>query len=92
MLNTLTIELPSGEATELVKQFLINLRFPVKIWESATKEVSTVTNSYEMLKKRYKNLPIDWPENEPTDNDLSGIWKGRNITVEQIREKAWKRN
>lgn len=28
---------------------------------------------------------------DDTFNDLKGIWKGRDITIEQIRDKAWAR-
>ncbi|GHT88136.1 hypothetical protein FACS1894137_16260 [Spirochaetia bacterium] len=35
--------------------------------------------------------------NEPDDENITiesafGLWKNRNITTEQLRQKAWKRN
>lgn len=39
-----------------------------------------------------KIAPIDWAESEPSISDFSGIWSGRNITLGEIRNKAWKRN
>ena len=43
------------------------------------------------LKNKYKDLPIVWSNGEPNPNDFFGIWKDKNITIEQIREKAWNR-
>ncbi|OQX78331.1 MAG: hypothetical protein B6D61_05810 [Bacteroidetes bacterium 4484_249] len=44
------------------------------------------------LKKKYSDLPILWGEGIPSIDDLSGIWKDKEITIERLREKAWKRN
>ena len=44
-----------------------------------------------MLKEKYKHLPIVWGKGKPDPDELFGIWKDKNITLEQIREKAWKR-
>jgi len=44
------------------------------------------------LKTKYNNLPIIWGEGDPNINDFAGIWKDKEITSNQLREKAWKRN
>jgi hypothetical protein len=36
--------------------------------------------------------PIDWAETNPSIKDFFGIWSGRNITLDELRDKAWKRN
>jgi len=46
---------------------------------------------YAQLKEKYKHLPIQWSDNEPQGDELFGIWKDNPRTLEQIREKAWKR-
>jgi hypothetical protein len=50
---------------------------------------------FQIIKKREvpvddedEDLPIDYAE-EPDFMALAGIWKGRNITQEELRQKAW---
>lgn len=44
-------------------------------------------------KKKYtkKDLPVVWAKKDADIMKLAGIWKGRKITLEQIRKKAWQR-
>ena len=44
------------------------------------------------LKEKYKDLPITWGDGKPDIQDLAGIWKDKKITLQQLRDKAWKRN
>ncbi|MDP4681157.1 MAG: hypothetical protein NWS46_12435 [Cyclobacteriaceae bacterium] len=39
----------------------------------------------------YKAL-IEWSDSFPVISDLFRIWKGKNITLDQIRKKAWRTN
>jgi hypothetical protein len=41
--------------------------------------------------KTEKFNDIRYPVNKPDINDFAGIWQDSNITIEEIREKAWKR-
>lgn len=50
---------------------------------------------FQIIKKREiqvddedEDLPITYAE-EPDVLALAGIWKGRNITQEELRQKAW---
>jgi len=43
-------------------------------------------------KLKYTNLPIEWSNEEPNGNDFFEIWKDNPKTIEQIREKAWKKS
>lgn len=45
-----------------------------------------------MQKEKYKHLPILWGKGKPDISDFAGIWKDKDITIETLREKAWKRN
>ena len=40
------------------------------------------------LSSDQKKLPIDYARN-PNFRALAGIWEGRKITLEEIRQKAW---
>ena len=39
-----------------------------------------------------KDLPVQWATEKPSINDFAGIWDDRNITLDELRNKAWKRN
>jgi hypothetical protein len=32
--------------------------------------------------------PIQWSKSSPSINDFAGIWKDRNISLDELREKA----
>jgi len=71
-----------------------NIEKTVKVLGNAKtvdKEEEEYQTHLAALKEKYKDLPITWPENKPNPDDFFGIWKDRNITLEEIREKAWKR-
>lgn len=55
------------------------------------KEAKDYLQYITQLKTKYKDLPVTWSESEPNPDNLFGIWKDKNISLEQIREKAWKR-
>jgi hypothetical protein len=42
-------------------------------------------------KNEKNNLPIEWAKNDADIMSLAGIWKNQPRTIEEIREKAWKR-
>ncbi len=37
------------------------------------------------------DAPIEWAVKTPDINDFTDIWSGRNITLEELRNRAWKR-
>ncbi len=43
------------------------------------------------LKEKYKDLPIEWAKGKPSIDDFAGIWEGNDITLEEIRKSAWKK-
>jgi len=50
------------------------------------------TEEFSELKSKYKDVPIAWSATAPNAKDFFGIWSNSDQTLEQIREKAWKRN
>ncbi len=63
------------------------------VFETTQKQVeNNYTKHVSKLKTKYKDLPIEWGEGEPNINDFVGIWENKNITLKQIRDKAWTRN
>jgi len=63
-----------------------------KLLPQITSNAETESNSASDLKVKYGHLPIQWSTEEPDGDELFGIWKNNPRTLEQIREKAWKRN
>ncbi len=55
-------------------------------------KTSVESKDVEILKLKYSHLPISWSENEPNPDEFFGIWKENPKTIEEIRDKAWKRN
>ncbi len=43
------------------------------------------------LMEKYKGLPITWGKGNPSIGDMVGIWKDSDITLEEIRKRAWER-
>ena len=37
-------------------------------------------------------IPIEWAVERPSIDDFTGIWRDRSITLDDIRNKGWKRN
>ena len=61
---------------DLAKIFDISIEKPVK---------STLPNSHG---RSTNELPITFAKN-PDVTALAGIWKGRDISLEELRKKAW---
>lgn len=78
-MTTITIEISKKKHYKLFLNFLKELNFPVKIIssDSESKQKTDKLNS----------------EKEKVNPDvLFGLWEGKDITLEKLREKAWKRN
>lgn len=63
---------------DLARYFDIEIKGPVK-WEN------------EIENKKISSLPISFAEH-PNANALSGIWEGKDVTIDDIREQAWNRS
>jgi hypothetical protein len=82
-METLTIKIRNKENLKFIKDLLNKFDFVSEVKEQQSLESD--------LRSRYKELPIVWGYGKPQINDFAGIWKGRDITLKQIRERAWKR-
>ncbi len=52
---------------------------------------TALSESVTKFRKKYSHIPIQWSDEEPDGDELFGIWKDNPPSLEQIREKAWKR-
>lgn len=89
-METIQITLDSNANLHFFIELLHKFDFVkhIEMLESEKQETPVISES---LKERYAHLPIEWGNQSGTIDDLAGIWEGRNITLKQIRDKAWKR-
>ncbi len=80
-MERLIVEVNSSKNIELILELLKKFEFISRIEKEKPKE-----------KSRKKNMPIEWAKNDADIMSLAGIWKDNPRTIEEIREKAWKRN
>ncbi|MCD4794165.1 MAG: hypothetical protein K8R54_13085 [Bacteroidales bacterium] len=78
-MSIITLEIDKKKHLKLFLNFLKGLNFPVKIISSDYKDEDNNFNS-------------NFETSEINPDELFGIWEGKDITLEKIREKAWKRN
>ena len=67
----------------------------VKVLSELLKKFDFITNIKKIkpIKKTRKNdMPIEWSKNDADIMALAGIWKNKPRSIEEIREKAWKRD
>jgi len=86
-MQTIQIDFEAGVNIQLFIEWLSKFDNIRNITLFETKEIKTTNNEDD-----YSHLPIEWGKQRSKIDDLAGIWEGKGITLEQIREKAWKRN
>jgi len=79
-MERLIVEVNSNKNLE----FLLELLKKFDFIKSIEKEKTSITTK--------KKLPIEWSKNNADIMSLAGIWKDKPRTMEEIREKAWKRH
>ena len=82
-METITIKIEGKDNLPFFINLLRKLNFVVDI---------KTDNNIEVSPQNIKDASVEWAQNTPDISDFSGIWKGRNITLEELRLKAWKRN
>ena len=80
-MERLTIELKSNQDMEFLLELLRKFDF-----------INSIKRENPMEKNKQGNLPIEWCKKNADIMALAGIWKNEPRTIEEIREKAWKRN
>ncbi len=83
-METIIIKVNNKKNTSFLINLLSKLNFVADIQHSTNRIIDSP--------KKLTSPPIDWAESTPDVSDFSGIWKDREITLNQLREKAWKRN
>lgn len=82
-MDTITIKIEGRENVSFFISLLERFNFIKEI--TVNKKRAKQTTSIE-------GAPIEWAEKRPSIEDFIGIWSNRNITLNDIRTKAWKRN
>ena len=54
--------------------------------------VNSIKKERPVKEGKKNNMPIEWSKSNADITALAGIWKDKPRTIEEIREKAWKRN
>jgi len=44
------------------------------------------------FKEKYKDLPITWATQTPNITDITAVLESRKLSINELRENAWKRN
>lgn len=82
-METITIKIEGPENVSFFISLLQRFHF---IKEITVNRKKTVQN------KNIEDAPIEWAEKHPSIEDFTGIWNDRPITLDEIRNKTWKRN
>ena len=80
-MERLIVEVKNSKNMEFLLELLKKFDFINRIEKETPKK-----------KSRKKNIPIEWAKNDADIMSLAGIWKNKPRTIEEIKEKAWKRN
>ncbi len=92
-MNTITITINNQTNFQFMTQLLSRFDFISQI-KIDSENVHEQINNDEIsaFKEKYAHLPIRWGTCDFKISDFAGMWVGKNITLDKIREKAWKRN
>jgi hypothetical protein len=83
-METIIIKVDNKKNTSFLLKLLRRLNFVADIQHNTNPTNDSIT--------KQPSAPIEWAESTPDFSDFTGIWKGREVTLNQLREKAWKRN
>ncbi len=83
-METILIKVDNKENMSFLLNLLRKLNFIAEIQQSTISKIGNLS--------KYASSPIQWAESKPSFSDFSGIWKDRQISLNQLREKAWKRS
>jgi len=81
-MQTLTVTINDSQNIDFLVELLSKFSFVEEI-KSATKHIT--------FQKNESSIPIRRAKGKPSIEDFAGMWKDNPKTLEQIREKAWKR-
>ncbi|MDP3644905.1 MAG: hypothetical protein Q8S54_17190 [Bacteroidota bacterium] len=82
-MDTITIKIEGNENVSFFISLLQRFNF--------IKEI-TVNKKKSLQNKAIEEAPIEWADKRPSIDDFTGIWSDQSITLDDIRNKGWKRN
>jgi len=80
-METITIQFDDSTKTPLIIKHLNKLDVVMKVDVDKSQKKNT-----------HAGHPIQWASGSPSISDFAGFWKDTNITLDELRKKAWKRN
>jgi hypothetical protein len=80
-MERLIIEVNSSKNVEFLSELLKKFDF-----------ITSIKKQKPIKKTRKSNIPIEWSKSNADIMALAGIWKNKPRSIEEIREKAWKRD
>jgi ribosomal protein S8 len=82
-MERLMIEVDSSKNVEVLSELLKKFDF-----------ITNIKKQKPIKKNRTRkiDMPIEWSKNNADIMALAGIWKNKPRSIEEIREKAWKRD
>ena len=80
-MERLIIEVNSRKNVEFLSELLKKFDF-----------ITSIKKQKPIKKTSKNNIPIEWSKSNADIMALAGIWKNKPRSIEEIREKAWKRD
>ncbi len=80
-METITIQFDDSSKAPLILSHLNKLNIDLKI--------NLVKSP---LMDIHNEPPIQWASGKPSSSDFVNFWKDTNITLEELRKKAWRRS
>jgi hypothetical protein len=79
-MQTLTIKIKDSKSTDFLIELLSKFAF-----------VEDIKTESDQIHSQSSHSSIRHATGQPSINDFAGLWQDNPKTLEQIREKAWKR-
>ncbi len=80
-METITIQFDDSKNIPVIMNLLKNLNIDLKIDVDKSRKAII-----------HFDPPVQWASGKPSITDFSGFWEDRSIKLEELRQKAWKRN
>jgi hypothetical protein len=82
-METLIVKVEGKKNASFLIQLLNNFRFVTEVNKENKQNV--------VDRGVFSDIPITWGTSKPSISDFDELWENRNITLQQLRDKAWKR-
>ncbi len=80
-METITIQFNDKRKIPVILNLLnkLNLDLKINVIKSKNEDI-------------HNNPPVQWAAGKPSISDFDGFWEENSITLEELRQKAWKRS